>query len=906
MPRFLRRFFSRFLALFQRSRWNRDLADELSSTLQLHIDDNLRAGTSPAEARRAAFLALGSPETLKETIRDRRSFPFLENTVRDFAYAFRTLRHSRSFTVIVILTLALGIGANTAIFGLVDAVLLRMLPVDHPEQIYAVNTSSVNIGKFSITQSLTNANVAEFQQHARGIAGVATYSPESSLNVTITQISALTSGQFVSPNYFSLLGVHALLGRTIDTNDDRQAARVAVLGYSYWQQRFAGNPAALGTQILVNNVPFTVIGIAPPEFYGLSSSEPASLLLPSATEPQVDSKHVSSERPKPGDNSGRVIIRIPPGTSTKQVAAQLTTLFRQSLNNDPEFSRDPSERAVYQKLSMELHPAGQDLTLTEKFSKPLTVLMCVVGLVLLIACANIANLLLARAQVRRREIAIRLSLGCSRFRLTRQLFTESLLLAFAGGLAALPIGYWTQRGIIALLYNQDAAPALRSTWNPRVFAFTAALCLMTALLFGIAPALRASRGFDLTATLKGLITSRLNARFSLRKLLVIGQVSLSLALLVGAALFVATFRNLDHVDLGFARNNTLLVNTDPSLAGYDGPRTAELYRTLLERLNHLPGVRSTTLMAHSVLSPSVNLTRITVPGYQPKRGEDPANLWIVTNAVGPRFFHSTEMHLLSGRDFTAADNEHGSHVVILSASAAHHFFGTQNPVGRYLTAAGQSAKPLEIVGVLKNIRYFSVFPDQPDLMFTPFFQQPEPAHQATLLIRTSIDPNRLVNTLRATFRQINPRLPFDHLVTMNQQVESTLIQQRFLAVLSTVFGALALALCAVGIYGVLSYGVAQRTSEIGLRMALGAARSHIVRLVLTETLQMLAIGIAVGLTLAFAGNRLMQSLLFGLTPTDAASLTLAVAILTAVALAAALLPAQRAARIDPIRALRHD
>ncbi len=679
-----------------------------------------------------------------------------------------------------------------------------------------------------------------------------------------------------------------------------------MLGYGYWQRRFGGDAGVLGKLITVSNVPFTIIGVAPPEFYGLSTDSPADVLLPMATMPQVSAGGASAQEPKPDDYAGYVFARLKEGVRPSDAAAELAAILRQTEREALGAKPDGGQFGLVDKLSIVLQPASQGLSsVRNRFSKPLEVLMVVVGLVMLIACANIANLLLAKSSARQREIGIRLSLGSSRRRLIRQLMTESLVLSVLGAVLGVLFAVWLRSAIVYLATPEQGGPTIPDTWNVRVFAFTAGISIFNAFLFGLAPALRAT-GVDLAAMLKNVRTGRTAGRITLGKVLVAGQVAVSLTLLVGAALFLNTFRNLDRIDVGFERKHLLMATLDPSMSGHHGAQAEQIFKRAMEGIERIPGVQAATLMRDRILNNYVSLTSIWVPGYTLKSNENAANQWVVSNSVGPRFFAISGIRLVAGRDFSDRDNERAPKVAIVNQSMARHYFAGQSPIGRQI-AWSRTEPPVEIIGVLRDIAYLGVRDRQQDVVFTPILQSdPESWNSATVLMRTSVDPARVLGGVRSVIRGIDPNLPAYAVMTMERQVENTLVQQELLATLSTFFAVLALGLSAVGLYGVLSYGVAQRTSEIGLRMALGAPRGSILRLLLGETAWLLAIGLALGAGAALAASRFIASMLYGVTASDATPLLGAAAILSAVALLAGFLPARRASRVDPMAALHYE
>ncbi|MGA3188815.1 MAG: ABC transporter permease [Bryobacteraceae bacterium] len=823
----------------------------------------------------------------------------MKTVIPDLQFAARMLLKSPGFAAAAILSLALGIGANTAIFSLIDAVLLRMLPVSHAEQLMFVNTNAVQAGSVRVSLTISNAALRQMQQRAKTIAGVASDSRQEKLNVGVNGQAELAAGNFVSGNYFSVLGVPAILGRTFGSDEDRPDGRLAIVSFAYWQTRFGGDPGVIGRAITVNSVPFTIIGVTPREFYGISADVPAQIMMPASTRPQVQESRLSSAFPKPTDGAGDVIARVKPGIATRDISNELSGIFRQAALDNA--GSDPQELASIQGTWIELTPASQGFASARlRFSEPLKVLMAVVAIVMLIACANVANLLLVKASARQREIAIRLSLGSNRGRLVRQLLTESLLLAVLGGVLGIVFAMWARDAII--YFAGARAGAIPTGWNLRVLGFTAAICLANALLFGIVPALRAT-GIDFAEALKSGRSGRHAGRLPLARVLVAAQISLSLTLLVGAALFLETFRNLDRVDLGYDRDHSLLVTLDPMLAGYKDAATKQLYQQILERVGGLSGVRSVSLMESRLMKGEVMLNSISVPGYTLQKGEDPRKLWVISNKVGPRFFAISGMHLASGRDFTERDNAGAPKVVVINQSMARHFFGDKDPVGQRIGLRQNDS--LTVAGVIRDVKIFGMREGSQDVMFTPFLQA-ESLGSATLMVRTTVDPVRVAGDVRAAIRGIDAKLPQFDVMTMDKQVENTLSEQRLLALLAGAFGLLALGLAAIGLYGVLSYGVAQRTSEIGIRMALGAQRIGIQKLILGETARLVLIGIAIGIAAEMAAGRAIKGMFYGVTPTDGWSIGAAVAILAAAALIAGFLPARRASQVDPMVALRHE
>jgi predicted permease len=817
----------------------------------------------------------------------------------DLRFALRTLRNNKGFAVIAIMSLALGTGANTAIFSLVDAVMLRMLPVTHPEELVFVGTNAVQMGSMKVSESIRAASLEYFAQHAKTIDGIAGWDSRGKTGIGVNGAVERGVVEFVSPAYYSVLGVQPFMGRVLNAADANSGGRVAVISYGYWQRRFGGDPAAVGKSFTLNSVPFTIVGVTPREFYGLSASNAMDVAVPFQTQPQIRSGKMSSEVPKPGDFVGFAFARLKRGIARSRVEAELTPLLRQSVT---AIEVETVKFQAVSNMHIELKPASQGFSqVRNRFSEPLKVLMAVVAMVLLIACANVANLLLAKANGRRREIAIRMSLGSSRWRVVRQLLTESVLLAIGGGALGFVFAIWARQAIILVAGVEDAS----LNWDYRVIAFTAGVCLLSALLFGTAPALRATTAIDFAEALKAGGSGRIAGRLRLGRALVATQVALSLALLVGAGLFIFTFRNLDRIDLGYARKDVLLVTLDPKLAGYSGARVGEVYRAAIDRIAELPGVRSVTMMGDRLMSGNVSLSSVFVPGYTPKNGEDPAHMWAIDTGVGPQFLATSGMQLIAGRDFDERDTEKSHKVALINETMARHFWSTMNAVGRQFSGE-PGDPPIEVVGVVRNVKYFGVRQTDHDIMFVPAAQYKEAPGQATLMVRTSVDPSRVIAGVQSAIREVDARVPMYDLITLDEEVEKSLSLQRLLALLSGFFGGLALLLAAIGLYGVLSYAVSQRTGEIGIRMALGAQPRTVVGMILGETSRLVLAGVVAGIALALAGGRLVKSMLYGVESTDAASMAAAAAILLLAALVAAFFPARRASRVDPMVALRHE
>jgi predicted permease len=758
---------------------------------------------------------------------------------------------------------------------------------------------------------------------------VFTFTWAGDLNVIVKGQAALAQGELVSGDYFAGLGVQPLLGRVIAPTDDQPSAPpVAVISYGYWGRRFGSDPTIVGKSVPMNGISFTIIGVAPSEFFGLQQGFLPEIWVPLRKKTELNEVREKQSAPKPRGQGLevlkqataqsdfenrqawwlRIMGRLKPGMSDAQARAELETIFRQSVSAGLSPAPKPQDLP-----RIELRPANRGIeTLRREFSKPLLVLMAVVGLVLLIACANVANLLLARGSARQRELAVRLALGAARRRLVRQLLTESLLLSLMGGAVGLLLAYWGSHLLVTFMsggwqqVNVDVNP------DARILGFTLGVALVTGLLFGLVPALRGTR-VDLTPTLKAAGPTRRVAPtkilglapLGLGKFLVVAQVAISLLLVVGASLFVRTLVNLETLDVGFNRNNLLLFSIDPTTSGYSGQRVAAFYRNVQERLAALPGVRSTSFSQHALISESYNRNDIFVEGYKPKTQED---MGVGELGVGPGFFETMRIPVLLGRSIGAQDSETSPKVAVVSEGFARHYFPGQNPVGRRFGFSDKNPSEIEIVGVARNAKYSSLNSDYDTgtTVYVASLQDPEDLGQMNFEVRTAGNPTNWAPAIRQVVQGLDKNVPLSQIKTQTEQIDETILNERLFAKLTSFFGLLALGLACVGLYGTMSYAVVRRTNEIGIRMALGAQKRRVLEMVLKESLLLVAVGIALGLPLALAATRLVKSFLFGLTPTDPLALLGSTLLLAAVAALAGYLPARRATRVDPLIALRYE
>jgi predicted permease len=825
---------------------------------------------------------------LDEECRDARRVNLIEDFARDLRYATRTLSRSPGFTAAVALSLALGIGANTAIFSVMDGLMLRMLPVAKPEQLVRLEgTTYSGFLKTTITFDVFPRAVYElFRDHNGVFADVFAFHdldrPEIGMD---GRTEGFGSVQLVSGNFFSALGVNAILGRVVVEDDDS----VAVIGYGYWKRRFASDGSAIGKKIVVNNAILEITGVAPPRFFGISPDAAPDLWAPLSIQ---DRFTVSSAQ----SDEMNVMARLKHGATAQQGQAELNVLYSQVPEN-LRFRKGNSGAA-----SMEALPGGRGYSdLREQFSRPLQILTIVVGLVLLTACANVANLLLARATARQTEINTRLAIGAGRARLVRQLLTESLLLAAAGGIAGLTLAWWGNSALLGLLPAGPAPLALHL--DARILAFNALVSLLTGILFGLAPALCATR-VDLAAGM-GRTGTAARTGIRLNKALVVSQVALSLLLLTAAGLFVRSLQKLKTADLGFNPGQMVQVSLDTRGAGYRGPQVVTLYKQLLARLAAIPGVRSVSGVRNGLIKNGNTTTSLNVPGYPlPQPGEQS----VASADVGPRFFEVSGLPLISGRDFSDADNATSQKVVAISESLARQYFSGRNPVGLRLGTGPENPSQFEIVAVCKDAKIVTLRrPIEPTIYFPALQRNAD--RVSAIEIRTAGDATNVIASVRQEVLAINKRLLVS-IKTMNQQVDDTLLQERMIGKLSGFFGVLALLLASGGLYGLMAYSVARRTSEIGVRMALGAKRRDVLTMILRETMSLVAIGIAIGVPVSLAAARLagrwIEGLLFEMEATDPATMVAASLTIALVAILAGYLPARRASRLDPMSALRHE
>src|SRR5262245_40305869 len=870
--------------LFHKARKEQELAEEIDAYLEMLIGQKVNEGLDPADARRAALIELGGKEQIKEQVWEARMGHQLETLWQDLRYGLQTLRRNPSITVVAVLSLALGIGANTAIFSLMDAVLLKTLPVKNSEQLFFLEKVGVPVNHNGLSQAFFEQSRAQRET----LAGVCAFANSLRVNAVVDGQAEVAQAQQVSGDFFVTLGVNALLGRILTENDDKIPGGhpVVVISYNYWQRRFGRDPGIVGKPVAVNGRPFTIIGVTPPDFFGVLVGESPDLWAPV----------MMYERLNPGrsieqslnDSLFKVLARLEPEVSERQARAALTQLLQQSLTAEGGANLSPDKRQALLHQSVALRPASRGLSrLREQFSEPLRILMAVVGLILLIACANIANMLLARATVRKREIAVRLALGAGRLRLIRQLLTESMLLAFIGGALGLLFASWGSGFLLSLVLDERKPVSLNLSPDLRVLGFTAAASLLAGVLFGLAPAWAATR-VDLTPALKDSARGPGGGgRLGMGKTLVVVQVALSLLLLICAGLFARSLENLRSVDAGFNRENILLVSTDPRMIGYQGRQIADLYQRMLERIKTIPGVRHASLSGQGLLSAIRNVSSVYVQGRAPRPednmfSEDDRGIQVLCEA-GPEYFEAVGMTILRGRGLTVRDDENAPRVAVINETFARYYFGAEDPIGRRFGWSPYDRGIVEIVGVVKDAKYNSLREPSLRTFYLPYRQDSDSLRETTFQIRAAADPTNLIAAVRQAAREVDANLPLFNIKTLATQVEASLAQERLIGAVSSFFGLLALLLAAVGLYGTLAYAVSQRTHEIGVRMALGAQRSEVLRMVLRQGMKLVLIGAGLGLAMSFAATRIIANQLFDVSPTYAVSFVCAWLLLLAVA-----------------------
>jgi predicted permease len=836
---------------------------------------------------------------------------------QDLRFGVRMLLKAPAFTLVAVLTLALGIGANTAIFSIVNALLLRSMPVQNARQLVVVGDPSHVHSQSNGSPRTDIFSVPLYKElaannEAFSSLAASTDVPHASVRIEENgkdQGAERAVARLVSGNFFDTLGVRAVMGRTFTAADDKAPGSdpYAVISYGYWKRRFNQDPLIVGKTIRVNGYPLAVVGVAAPQFYGDVVGEMQDLWVPLMMQPQVMPGRDYLEKV---DTATLLLIgRLKPGVSLQQAQASMNVTFQRIAHSTFADRFDKDNKPELPKLRIEVSDGGRGLSsIRKQMEKPLWFLMGIVGLVLLIACVNVANLLLARSSARQTEIAVRLAIGASAGRVARQLLTECVLLSGIGGALGLLASVWITRALVLVVtgsktMQMDVSP------DGRVLGFTAAVSLVTGILFGLVPALRARR-MELFTVLKegGRSSSSAGAPHpSASRYLVAAQVALSVLVLFTSAILVRSMKNLQKVDTGYQRGSLLLLRVDGTTAGYKEQRWLDATSELLERFRHLPGATAATLSANGLFSGTESADGIVVEGFTPNREQDAV---AYNDTVGPNYFSTIGVSLLLGRDIGPQDTATSPRVVVINETMAKFYFKDANPMGRHIAVDDDQwrDKAFEIIGVARDVRDHGIRAEVERRFYMPVTQSPERGSvgQPNFIVRASGEPAALLESARKVVRDFDPNLQVTRANTANELVNDSLNDQIVVADLSGLFAALALLLACVGLYGLMSYSVAGRTREIGVRMALGATRGKLVWLVLREAMTMVVVGVALGIPIAIACGRGLHSMLFEVTPVDPLSLLLTAGILALVASIAAFVPARRATRVDPMVALRYE
>ena len=880
--------------LIHRKKREADLEEEIQGHLRMATQEGMQRGETAEQARLSAVREFGNVTLVKEVTRDMWGWGFWETCSQDVRYGLRQLKRSPGFTAVAVITLALGIGANTAIFSLINALVLRSLPVRDPQQLVAISTISPDAqnGKDPLSLSMFE----EIQKRQQVFSKVFAWNGGAMVNYEANGVKYAAAMDTVSGDYFSTLGVQPFLGRLIGPAnvglETGSSAAVAVVSYSCWQRRYNSNPAIIGKTITVRDRPLTIIGVTPWRFTGLFIETAPDAIVPVGFTGSVGFR-------KPESLSLNVVGRLKPGTTLEQARAHLKTLWPgiQTAALPPLYQGEQRARFLARRTDVESIAKGISF-LRGRFRYQLTALMGLVGLVLLISCVNLANLSLARAAAREHEIGIRVALGASGWRLVRQLLTESILLSTAGALLGMTFASWTTRLLANIMWTGYTSLDLDLTPDLRVLVFTAGVAVLTTVLFGLVPAWRATRinpagALQQNARMVGGSAGRFNRG------LVIAQVSLSLILVIGATLFVRSFEKLRSLDPGYRREGVLMMQLFPQAGHEKIPNRTAYYRELADKLSQLPGVESAS---YSHMGP-VFRYEYKVPVSISSLSAAPVDA--VEDLVGPGFFNLLGMRLLEGREFDWRDNERAPRVAIVSESLARRIVPDGTPIGRKIDITSDpDYKGMEIIGVVNSASLWKVQSTKPMAVYIPLMQEPK-INTSMIELRIAGDPQTLASSARRTLESMGHHFPL-RIQTLEEREDNVLNVDRMVAILSAFFGGLALLLASIGLYGVMSYAVSRRTSEMGVRRALGAQQRDILWMVTRQALFLVIVGVIIGLPVALATTRLISGMLFGLKPTDLLSISLATSLMIAVALLAGYLPARRASRVDPMVALRYE
>jgi putative ABC transport system permease protein len=907
----IRSTFIRFLNLF-RDASHRDVDTELDAHLYLAIQENRKAGMPDAEARRQAFLKLGGLEQTKELIREQQSLPIFESLSQDTRFALRLLKKSPAFAAVAVFSLALGIGANTAIFSVMRQILLQRLPVTHPEQLVLLYSPGPRDGHVSSdegdgSESFSYPMYLDLRDKISVFSGLAAKA-DFPVSLAIHGQTERADAELVSGNYFETLQVRPALGRLIEPSDTPAPGSnpIVVLDYGYWQKRFGGDPSVLNQTVQVNEQPMTIVGVVQPGFTGIKVGSISNLYIPITMKPIVTPATENQNHRglmNHDDYWSKLIGRLRPGLSPSQAATAIAPTYHALLENELPFNSGLSDREkkefVQRQIILRDGSRGRPLLEISTRSQLLT-LMGMVALVLFITCANVAGLLTARGTARQKEISIRLSLGASRWRLIRQLVIESCLLALLGAVVGLVLAHWVASTLVHYASAHNIADGLSAAINLPVLLFTFLLALLCGIFFGVVPAVASTR-LQLASSLKeqagAIAYARSQAR--LRQVLVISQVALTLLLVTVSCGFVRSLYNLKNTDLGFRPDHILQFSIAPTLNGYNKDRSLAFYSELDRKLAVLPGVRSLSAAELPLMNDQDGSSTVTLAGYN----DTPD---VERNSVGPGHFSNLGIPLLQGREFTVTDTAASAKVAIVNETLAKQYFPTGQALGKLMKFGG-GLGPLDtqIVGVVRDSHHSDINEKVRPFIYTPYTQA-RGLSSLTYYLRTSNDPAALATTVRGTVTELDASLPVYGVRTFEEQINERLSSSRLLAVLALAFGSLAALLAAMGIYALLAYTVAQRTRDIGVRMALGAAPKRVALLILSDIARLAIAGILLGIPLAYAAGKVVDSMLFNVHSFALPSLSVALLALATTAAAAAYLPARRAAQVDPIIALRYE
>jgi putative ABC transport system permease protein len=897
--------FSRFRSLFRRDTVESEAEAELRFHFDQQVEKYIKLGLTREEALRRSRLEFGGHEQIKEEIRDARGVNLIETLFQDIRYGVRILGRTPVISCVAILSLALGIGANTAIFSLIDTVMLRMLPVEKPEELMQVRIHEPRSPNDESNPIFTNPLWEELRNRQDIFAGIFSW---SLTQFDLAQGGAVQdiNGMFASGDYFATLGVRPAAGRlTTAADDTRGCPGVAVVSYGFWQEHFGGSQSAVGSTLSLDNHIFSVIGVSAPGFFGLEVGRKFDVAIPVCAAEIFDGP--KSRLDKRSWWWLNVAGRSKAGVSPEQLKARLGVISPQVFAAALPQDWEPKDQQEFLKRSFEPTPAATGTSyLRRQFTQPLNILMGVVGLVLLIACANIASLMLARASARHKEIAVRKALGASRARLIRQLLTECVLLSAAGALLGVLFARWGTSLLVSFISTGNNKVFLDLSFDWRILSFTAGVALLTGLLFGVLPAFRSTR-VSLTSAMKGslAVDAESRARFRPGKWIVASQVALSLVLLVASGLFLRSLVKLVTMDVGFDRNNVLLAHANLHNAKVPSAQQPAMFDEVESRLRTLPGVISASRSVMTPVSNYVwnNILQVDTPN--PPTGD--AAL-VFFNFVSPGYFETLRTPLLAGRGFNQGDTKTAAQVAIVNETLARKFFPKGDALGKYFRVQpepGKTAPPIQIVGLAKDAKYESLREEAHATAYFPVAQITEDAEEQVFELRTTARPSALVPSVQEAVAGVSKAIPLDF-GTLAEQVDDSLVQERLLATLSTFFGMLALLLAMIGLYGALSYLVAQRQREFGIRIALGAPRDSILRLVMRDVVVVLAGGLGAGSFISLAVVGTLQKMLFGLAARDTLTLLASIGVLSGVAFFAGYLPARRAMCVDPMVALRYE